>query len=465
MLITVFHIVATIVAGLGLWVGWRRMPRHHGIRAIVGWGLLARAGLGLVLFWVSYLHVPIAPSLQLGDGYWFFGIDGKGYFLPALEAARRGIGAVVSLDPLLPSVFFTKTLAVLVLLFGPTMSVALLLNAFSHLGVCALFVKFSERFRTGSSPLVFALIAVSFSPSWILWALQPMKETFSNLITVAFVYAFGVWIDAVTSDRASVRAWIGATAWLGVLLYALAGIRWYVALMLLLSSVAVAAWLVYRSTGRRAMLAVSGIVLVVALAQMFTVGAGPYLPRWAEPLQRPTASRIVALPSAPTAVVATMESARKDVLILKGGTDILIVRHRRSGLPADDERPEAVRPETTAERIFAGSVAMVVPRWLASRFQWIKMGGGRGLWIFAETDTIVFDATCAVAFLLVWRRLRRGGVPHPLFWHVAMTTVLLTAPLVYTAANFGTLFRQRAMVTVCAVLLPLAIGRASGDPD
>ena len=135
----------------------------------------------MVLFWVSYLHLPIAPSLQLGDGYWFFGIDGKGYFLPALEAARTGIGAVVSLDPLLPSVFFTKTLAVLVLLFGPTMSVALLLNAFSYLGVCLLFVKFSERFRTGSSALVFALIAVSFSPSWILWALQPMKEPFSTL--------------------------------------------------------------------------------------------------------------------------------------------------------------------------------------------------------------------------------------------------------------------------------------------
>ena len=67
------------------------------------------------------------------------------------------------------------------------------------------------------------------------------------------------------------------------------------------------------------------------------------------------------------------------------------------------------------------------------------------------------------ALLLAWQELRSGGLLHPLFWHVAITTLLLAGPFVYTAINFGTLLRQRGMIYVCFVLLPLTIGRPTSS--
>ena len=207
MLVAAIRIVATILACVGVWRWWRRMPQQHAIRTIVGVGLAARAAAGVAFFWASYLRLPIAPSLQLGDGFWFFGLDGKYYFEPGVEAARTGIQGILQVSPTLPSVFFIKTLGLLALVFGPTASVALLLNLGCHLGLCTLLVMFSRRVQTGSRPLIFALLAVSLSPSWILWSLQPMKEAFFMTLLVAFFYALCVWVDVVvTTERRWPRA-------------------------------------------------------------------------------------------------------------------------------------------------------------------------------------------------------------------------------------------------------------------
>ena len=79
--------------------------------------------------------------------------------------------------------------------------------------------------------------------------------------------------------------------------------------------------------------------------------------------------------------------------------------------------------------------------------------------MFADLDTVLFDVVLCGALLLAWQQFRSGGMPHPIFWHVALTLLLLTGPLVYTTLNFGTLLRQRGMVYLCFVMLPIAIGR------
>ena len=478
MIIAVLRVVATVVAGGGLWQWWRRMPQRHAIRTIVGLGLLARAVAGFVLFWISYLHWPVASSMQLGGGFWFFGIDGAGFFKAAVDAAQGGVWAIARLDPALPSVFFKKTLALLALVFGSTASIALLLNLFSYLGLCALIIRIGQRVQTRPGPLVFALIASSFCPSWILWALQPMKEPFFIMLIAGFLYAFSVWVDGVTAARPSIRACLIAAAWMTCLSYAIAGIRWYFALMLLASSSIVMALVVYQAKARRLRVVATGAALMVALAEMMSFGAGPDLPIWAQKIVRPFA-RPFASKTKGQNIVESMDRARQSLYRYNGATDIRIVRRSRSvpalkaapgsaatlgDVPSQQVRFEIVPPTAAIDRMFAGTVAMLVPRWVATRLRWIDMGGGRGLWALADLDTMLFDATLCGALVLAWRQLRSGGVPHALFWHVMLTALVMAGPLVYTALNFGTLFRQRAMIDVCFVLLPLTIGRPSSQP-
>ena len=60
-----------------------------------------------------------------------------------------------------------------------------------------------------------------------------------------------------------------------------------------------------------------------------------------------------------------------------------------------------ILPTTPASRLFTGYVAMIVPHVIAERLGLIHVGGGRGLWLFADVDTLVFDAVLLFAFSLV----------------------------------------------------------------
>ena len=272
----------------------------------------------------------------------------------------------------------------------------------------------------------------------------------------------------MTAEPPPVGVCLAAAAWMAFLIYAITGIRWYFSLMLLTSAAAVIVWMIYGAGTRRLELAASGAVLIVVLAEILPFGAPAYLPNWARAILRPTMAREVSLAATATGVVGSMEGARQNVLTYKGGTDIQIVKKKKKArgslatdpVESDQPRFEVATPISKIERIFAASVAMLVPRSLASRLHWIDMAGGRGLWMLADADTILFDATFVATLVLVWQALRQGAVRHLLFWHTALTAFLLTGPLLYSTANFGTLFRQRAMLFLCFVLLPLTIGRA-----
>jgi hypothetical protein len=99
---------------------------------------------------------------------------------------------------------------------------------------------------------------------------------------------------------------------------------------------------------------------------------------------------------------------------------------------------------------------MFVPRAIAQPFGLVRIGGGRGFWLFADADTLVFDFVILFAFgycirLLVRRQLR----VTPLFILVVLVFAAIAGPMIYSVANFGTMFRLRGMVFVLAALLPL----------
>jgi hypothetical protein len=230
--------------------------------------------------------------------------------------------------------------------------------------------------------------------------------------------------------------------------------------LILLGSSTIVTAAVAWSRPRRLSVAVACVALIAAFAQVIPASAGPDLPPWAQVTLRPTA-RLGPSKSQAWTPVASMALGGAPAAALYenqlGETDIRIRRRNQTGSSTDHGGPASVPPETTAERLLAGSVAMLLPRWLSARFHWIVMGGGRGLWAFADLDKILFDATLCAALVLAWRQFRNGGVPHAVFWHVTITTLFLAGPLVYTAANFGTLLRQRAMLCACVILLPLTI--------
>ena len=84
----------------------------------------------------------------------------------------------------------------------------------------------------------------------------------------------------------------------------------------------------------------------------------------------------------------------------------------------------------------------------------VRIGGGRGLWVFAELDTIAFDAVLIFAIVYIVRGRRRIT---PLFVLVLLVFVASAGPMVYTVANFGTLFRLREMLYFLAAILPVTL--------
>src|SRR3954470_24892856 len=68
-LIEARHLMAAVVFG-GLIFGGYKWIRSRStiIGAVVALAILGRAALGLALFWISYLQLPILASLQMGGG-------------------------------------------------------------------------------------------------------------------------------------------------------------------------------------------------------------------------------------------------------------------------------------------------------------------------------------------------------------------------------------------------------------
>jgi hypothetical protein len=113
-------------------------------------------------------------------------------------------------------------------------------------------------------------------------------------------------------------------------------------------------------------------------------------------------------------------------------------------------------PASHATRLLAGTAAMVLPRTVAQRLGILDVRGGRGLWLFVEIDTIVFDVICVFCAVAIIRAVRRRELHPPVFWLILMVTVVIGGLLAYTVSNFGTLFRHREMVLLGLLMLPLA---------
>src|SRR6476659_2594123 len=96
-MIVALQILLTAIACAGLWRLWSWLDGRGKASLIISIGFLIRMLAGQILFWISWLRLPIARSLQLGNGFWFFATDGPGYLSYADELIGKGVAATLSI--------------------------------------------------------------------------------------------------------------------------------------------------------------------------------------------------------------------------------------------------------------------------------------------------------------------------------------------------------------------------------
>ena len=475
-----------VVAGFALWRLWtiaNKQPRQ--IASLVAAGFLLRSFAGQALFWISYLRMPIARSLQLGNGFWFFGLDGILYYGAAAQAASGGWPAIIALPAELPSVGYIRALAVFAWFCGAVPSIAVLLNLFAFLGTELLMISWATRHGVPAARTTIAVGVVALMPSLILWSLQGMKDMFFCFVIVLFI----VTVDAFREvwDESDLRKrllWITTEVLvLGALTYLIASIRWYYAFVVTVAAfVPFAAVVAARDGGVRNTLARLATIfaLVVLLSQSIIAGAGPFLPPQMYGILRPSihdlrrpggwfASGTVALKDARDNLDRYRSAGTR---IRSGG---LVKRLEQLGQePAS--KPDSVPkpagpsesphepveaasdvPRSALPRLVAGLAALLLPHSVAVRSGLVAIGGGRGLWWFIDIDTVLFDVLLAAVAFVWFFAARRGALRDSFVWFLVLVNAITILALAYTVSNYGTLFRFREMMIVTLILLGLAV--------
>ncbi|HXA19062.1 MAG TPA: hypothetical protein VN380_18870 [Thermoanaerobaculia bacterium] len=278
MIFAVVQVVLSSIAGFAIFRLWRNIAASgRAVFWLVTIGLLVRAIGGVVAFWMSYLGLPIARSLQIGRGLWVFAIDATTYVQFALFYADKGLQAILLVDRSLPAPFFIQMLAGAMLCFGSVVSVAILLNLAAYLGCCAIVLSFGGATRR---PAVFAIAVLSLSPSAVVWSLQPLKDVTFLFLVMAFFGAARVW-QQTWKNESSRNQVVQGVIWsviLAGLMYGISGVRWYFGAVMLTAAVPFAVMSIIGARARFAAASVSLLLLALSLGA-FLISAGPYIPR------------------------------------------------------------------------------------------------------------------------------------------------------------------------------------------
>jgi hypothetical protein len=449
MIADLLHVLVAALACFFLWRLWRSMAGRGRASLLIAAGFLIRAFGGQVLFWISYLRLPVARTLQLGKGFWFFAVDGPGMLDYSLELITDGPLAWLFIRKQIPSHAFIQVFTLFAATFGVFASVAILFNCVAFLGTCAIILRIGPRDSRADLPRLVALAAMALGPGTILWALQLLKDTFCLFLIAAMIAACFYW-QALWRDGA-IGMWRRAALYaiaMFVVLYAIAGMRWYVAVFFW------GAWSVFGlltvlSTKRKLVASLIHLALFVVLAQAVRIGGANDVPRSIQRVLDPRPS--IAATFRPRALTEDLVVRRRGFEDAPAATTISVGK-TLEGLPL--------------AKASAGLAAAFLPRFIGESLGLVRIGGGRGFWFFVELDTLVFDAVFLFAIIFCARSLRAGARVTPLFVLLVIVFLATAGPLAYTVNNFGTLFRLRQVLYVILAFLPLTLGdRPSNDSD
>jgi hypothetical protein len=460
-MIILLQFVLTALACAGLWWAWTRLAGHGKASLIVAAGFVIRALAGQLLFWISWLRLPIARSLQLGNGFWFFAIDGPGYLAYSKELIDLGPKAILFISTAYKSRLYTQAFTLAAAAFGVVSSVAILFNCAAYLATCAIILRLGSRDARMERPRLVTLVAIVFGPGMILWSLQALKDTFFFFLIAALIGLCFQWQEMWREGESPRwRRLLSCSAAMIVVIYAIGGMRWYfAAFFCALWPVFIVLTMLPARSRSRALLA--GAVMLVLLSQALRLGGSDDIPWQVRRLLAPgpiTSLRwwrgnTPAPPWQPSAVPGLAVEIRSGFEHTLGAT---MIATGPVLAPPQEKKAEPL-PRTLAATLTSGFAAMFLPRFVAQSVGLIHIGGGRGFWFFAEVDTLVFDAVLLFVAVYCIRALRTYARVTPLFVLLVLLFLMTAGPMMYTVTNFGTLFRLRLMVYFIAAILPLTL--------
>lgn len=249
---------------------------------------IAVTGLFFMASWQSW---PLWGSQQLGSGFWQFAIDAPAYHLNAI----RIMDAFRLHQPLPGNIAapeFAAFIALIYALWGIQPLLVCFLNAWIR-GVAVIFAYLLGRRLLDERAGCRAAILVGFWPSLFIWSSQLLRETACLAVLLGVLYGLAaLWRFSEKPSGTGSRARLALEVAAGILL--LTQVRWYLALILWVTALAVCALaFIQRVLLRRHGFGDATLVFAVVMLA-FGVGRFQDPMRWL-PLLMPAASQQRAL--------------------------------------------------------------------------------------------------------------------------------------------------------------------------
>ena len=337
----VSHILVALASGWFIIAAYRWIrARSAVVAAIVAATILGRLAFGLALFWVSYLNLPIARSLQVSGGFWQVALDATGYYQMAARAVDAG--RLFPLDHSVPAPFFIDTLAVWMMAVGVSPAAGMFLNLLLYITLAVMvvwsFAPVNDIRR--DLPCIVGVAAYSLSPVILFHSSQPLKDELSAFLLG--LACLGITMLRPLFDQyRTARDWwavAGGTVAVTVATLGTSGIRWYFgfvlwgALVVALGTGVVLA-LLDRRGPRLALLkgTAAAVLVLIAAFVAFRTGAGPYyrtviganLDRLA--MSHQTGGSVVGrIAAIPHDLVNMAQMARTGFVMSGGGTNLVV---------------------------------------------------------------------------------------------------------------------------------------------
>jgi len=481
---------ALLLCGLAMFFCFRRTANAVGRldRWLLAAAFLVRAVGGLAAFVISNWHLPFLRSLQAGHGLWFFAYDARAYHGYALELLSDGFWGIFTPERwFVPSVLYVQFLAAAEWLFGMSVATGILLNLVAWLGIAAIVVFWDPAGHGLSRGARLVLIVLAFSPSAVLWSVQPLKDPMFQLCLIAVGFGL-IRIGQAWEDSAGgAQAWLfGTVIYLGAV-WGAVGVRWYFIVYLVAGTVLFAALQLRRvHPGRRPRFALFSTILIVmsilvgSASQQFVVTNMFWrLAREDRQQEMPTPTRVIESRRRAFESMPARTQIRPGPLLRRFAPEVEVETKQVQTTENWEQQPKSEwlkrrRAETikagevsTMMGLICGAIASVVPKTIAQGVGLIEISGGRGLWLVADLDTLWFDWAIGLAIVAIWSRRKLGVLSDPMIVWAVFLFLCVGGTFVAVVTNFGTLFRHRGMFVVFAAVIPLIVearrSRVSAD--
>jgi hypothetical protein len=240
-----------------------------------------------------------------------------------------------------------------------------------------------------------------------------------------------------------------------LVLFLIAGIRPYVAFVMIVLVGLVLAVFAFRGPWNQILADLFVCLFLVGLLWMpFKFGAGAYYSFYEAQV-----AGLLGISASDRVGIAAVSAARQSFSEAGGATNVVSMRK-----PLDPNAGMLERCVYHAENLIVGLALLVIPVSLLRWTSIVDFQGGRGLLLVTDVDTLFLDSTIVavgIFMLRAWWPIRSNLA---YFVFALGLGVVLAVLMGYAVTNFGTIFRLRLIIAIILWLLPLAAVLGARNP-